>query len=75
MQRNKNQAPPSSFAARLRSLRTAARLTKYRLAKRAGIAQQSVYQLEASRCLPTWGTVCKLATALGISTEQFRTDD
>jgi transcriptional regulator with XRE-family HTH domain len=73
--RSKNQTHPTSFAERLRTLRTAARLSKYRLAKRAGITQQSVYQLESSRSLPTWKTVCMLATALGISTEEFRTED
>jgi DNA-binding XRE family transcriptional regulator len=67
--------PLTSFAGRLRGFRIAAKLSKYALAKKAGITQQSVHQLESSRYLPTWKTVCKLATALGISTEQFRDDD
>lgn len=61
------------FSDRLRALRQDAGVTPYRLAKDAGLSAQAVYDLESgARPDPRWSTVCALALALGVSTEDFR---
>jgi transcriptional regulator with XRE-family HTH domain len=51
---------------RLKKLRTAKKLTRYALAKRAGISQVYVRKLEEGRSDPTVGMLQKLAAALGV---------
>lgn len=49
-------------------------LTVTELADRTNLNRQAIYKLlngESER--PTWETVCKLAAAMGVSTEEFRT--
>jgi transcriptional regulator with XRE-family HTH domain len=63
----------ATFATRLRSLRDAAGLTQQALADRAGMRVQMLSRLEqGGRSDPRWSTVCGLATALEVSTEEFR---
>jgi len=53
------------FAARLRSLREAAGITKYRLAQLSGITQQQIGRLESGTREPSLETARRLAQALG----------
>jgi transcriptional regulator with XRE-family HTH domain len=59
------------FAKRLRNARLAAGLSKYALAKQAGLSKQALSRLEAGDNEPTWNTVQLLAAALGVSCEEF----
>jgi transcriptional regulator with XRE-family HTH domain len=60
-----------AFADKLRSLREAANLTQYELAKRAGLSKQALSRLELGEREPRWGTVQALAQALGVSVGDF----
>jgi transcriptional regulator with XRE-family HTH domain len=62
-----------SFGARLRELRERAGLSQGGLAEAAGMSQAGISDLEQERGgrKPTWETVQKLATALGVSCEAF----
>jgi transcriptional regulator with XRE-family HTH domain len=65
-------APPLTFfAVRLTRLRETAGITKYRLAKRAGLTGQAVTRLELGQGEPNWNTVQKLAAALGADVRDF----
>jgi transcriptional regulator with XRE-family HTH domain len=59
------------FAHRLIRLREQAGLSKYELARRAGLTRQSLSLLELGLREPAWLTVQVLALALGVSCEQF----
>jgi transcriptional regulator with XRE-family HTH domain len=61
----------SPFAARLRELRDAAKLTQQELAGRTGLHRQAIAKLETGITRPTWDTVQALARALGVSCEAF----
>jgi len=52
------------FGARLRELRTAARLTQRELAKRSGTSSAAISNFEAGNNAPTLGTLVRLADAL-----------
>jgi transcriptional regulator with XRE-family HTH domain len=56
----------SDFATRLRELREARRITRYRLAQLSGISKQGVTKLERPGSDPKLSTLLKLAGALGI---------
>jgi DNA-binding XRE family transcriptional regulator len=60
-----------TFAEQLRVLRENAGITKYALAKRAGLTKQAVTRLEAGQNLPNWETVQRLAQALGATCQDF----
>lgn len=60
------------FPARLRELREAAGLSQTDLAKRSGVPQATIGAYEVGRNAPTWGSVVKLAHALGVPTDAFR---
>lgn len=62
----------SPFAARLDALAKERGLTWYRLGQMSGIDQAFLAKLAKGLKSPSWETVCKLADALGISTEDFR---
>jgi transcriptional regulator with XRE-family HTH domain len=62
---------PSSFAQRLRTLREAAGLSQYALAKQAGLSKQALSVLELGNREPYWDTVQKLALALGVDCRAF----
>jgi transcriptional regulator with XRE-family HTH domain len=51
---------------KLKKLRKAKKLSRYALAKRAGISRVHVAQLEEGRSDPTVGMLQKLAKALGV---------
>ena len=59
-----------SFAGRLKDLRRAAGLSKYRLAILTGLSDQAIGKLEAGSA-PSWDTVRRLAHALGVSVTAF----
>lgn len=56
----------SQFGDRLRHHRRRAGLTQGELAERAGIARQSVNNIEVGRFAPTIETVARLAEAIGV---------
>ena len=60
-----------TFAARLRELRQAARLSQYEVARRTGLARQTLSRLEMGDREPTWTTVRLLAHVLGVSVTAF----
>jgi transcriptional regulator with XRE-family HTH domain len=65
----------SDFAARLRQLRAAAKLTQEELAERAGIHRQTIARLELGTRKPAWDSVLALARALGVDCTAFQMDD
>ena len=67
----KRPTGPEPFAVILARLRTKAGLSLGQLAERSGVSKQVIHRYEAGR-LPTWRAVCRLADALGISTDVFR---
>ncbi|MBT2732088.1 helix-turn-helix transcriptional regulator [Carnobacterium sp. ISL-102] len=51
-------------------------LTIYELTKKANIAQNTLYELKSGRANDLrFSTVCKIADALEISLDEFRTED
>jgi len=63
------------FAARLRDLRGRAGLSQPALAERAGIGVSTLRQFEYGRREPTFATLVKLATGLGVSLSAFEPPD
>jgi transcriptional regulator with XRE-family HTH domain len=64
---------PDTFAALLAALLRRGGLTAYALARRSGVSKQALSKLLSGDSRPSWHTVCRLADALGVSTESFRT--
>ena len=64
-------AKSSSFAQKLRALREDKGLSKYALAKQAGLSKQEVSRLELGQREPSWATVQALTAALGVTCEAF----
>lgn len=64
-------AQPGFFAKRLRELREAAGMTKYKLSKVSGVSKQTLGDLEAGISDPSWDTLIKLTRALGVSLDAF----
>jgi transcriptional regulator with XRE-family HTH domain len=60
-----------AFHARLKELREAAGLTQGELAERADMSKGGIANLEQDRTEPAWGTVQKLAKALGVDCTAF----
>jgi transcriptional regulator with XRE-family HTH domain len=66
----------TSFGERLRELRDKAEMTQEALARAADVSTGTVSKLEEREGMdPSWSTVCKLADALGVSTEDFRSKE
>jgi transcriptional regulator with XRE-family HTH domain len=63
--------PSTTFAGRLRSLREAAGLSQYALAKRSGLSKQALSRLELGENEPIWTTVQRLAVALAVDCREF----
>jgi len=61
------------FSKRLTVLREAAGLSVSELADKCDMNRQAIYKLESGESNPTWETVQKLALALGVGTDAFRT--
>jgi transcriptional regulator with XRE-family HTH domain len=61
-----------AFAARLRALIAESGLSAYALARKSGVSKQSLSRLLSGDSKPSWETVCRLAEALGVSTDAFR---
>jgi transcriptional regulator with XRE-family HTH domain len=59
------------FAERLRSLREAAGLSQYALAKRSQLSKQALSNLEMGNREPTWNTVQRISAALGVDCRSF----
>jgi transcriptional regulator with XRE-family HTH domain len=60
-------AMAAAVARRIASLRKAQDLTFDALARRAGVAKGTLVQIEQERANPSISTLCRLATALGVS--------
>jgi transcriptional regulator with XRE-family HTH domain len=60
------------FAARLKELRIAAGLTQQELAQRIGMSLRQVSRLETGENVPTWPTILSLASALGVTCQEFQ---
>lgn len=59
---------------RLRGLRERSGLSPYALARKAGLAPQVYYRIESGeRPDPRWSSVCAIADALGVATDELRT--
>lgn len=61
-----------AFAARLRTLRTAAGISQSELARQIGRKPPDVCAFEAARRGPTFATACKIADVLGINVGDLR---
>ena len=61
----------SFFAERLQTEREKAGLSQYALSKRSGLSKQALSQLEMGIREPAWGTVQRIALALGIDCRAF----
>jgi transcriptional regulator with XRE-family HTH domain len=59
------------FAARLKELRAAAKLSQSGLAKRSGIPLGTIQGFEVGRREPSFATLLKLAHGLGVSLAAF----
>ena len=70
----------SKFAITLRKLRASANLSREELADRAGLARQTIHDLECGRLRsgkrvavsPSWSAVQAIASALDVPTDTFR---
>jgi transcriptional regulator with XRE-family HTH domain len=60
-----------SFGQHLARLREAAGLTRYQLAKDAGLAAIQIHRIEGGQ-VPSWSTACRIADALGVDIGAFR---
>src|SRR3954469_9096297 len=65
-------AEPTTFGERLRRLRETAGLSQEALARAAGLSTSTIAKVEQRGIDPSWTTVQALATALGVSSEAFR---
>src|SRR4051812_11197718 len=60
------------FGGRLRELRTAKGWTQPELAEKAGMSKTGVADLEQGRRNPSWETIIRLGTALGVKCDEFQ---
>jgi putative transcriptional regulator len=68
----KEKQDTTGFGARLRALRVAAGLTQQQLADRLGMRATNITRLENGGRTPSWETVLRLAKALGVSLDDFK---
>jgi len=59
--------PDSALAAVLKRLREEHEEAQESLAHRAGISKGALQEIEGARSAPAWGTVRRIARALGVS--------
>lgn len=62
---------PRRMGQRLKAARKAKGLTRYALAKRAGVSREYVRKLEDGESDPTVGMLLRLATALGVKAAEL----
>src|SRR4051812_11533310 len=73
-ERSQGGEPWEWFGARLRELREAAGLSRPQLAERAGMRSEAgIRNIEQGLTSPTWETVCRLCSALGVECTAFMT--
>jgi transcriptional regulator with XRE-family HTH domain len=63
------------FAARLRALRDAARMSQQDLADASGLSRPYLARLELGQQEPGWAVAVQLAEALGVPTDAFRDEE
>lgn len=63
------------FGQKLKEVRARAGLTQEALARAADISLSAITKLESGKVDPTWGTVQRIAKALGVSVEEFKDDE
>jgi transcriptional regulator with XRE-family HTH domain len=63
------------FGQKLKEIRARAGLTQEALARAADISLSAVTKLESGKVDPTWGTVQRIAKALGVSVEAFKDEE
>ncbi len=63
--------PQEALGQVLRELRTERGLTQRELGQAADINETWISHIEAGRSNPAWGTVARLATALGVSVAEI----
>ena len=66
------KASSSNFGKRLSNLRKSARLTRYQLARKAGLEATELSRLEQGQHTPTGKTLKALATALNVPADELR---
>ena len=71
----KRKRESNGFGARLKSLRLAAGLTQAQLGERMEMLPTNIARLETGGREPSWDTVKRLAKALGVTTDEFVTED
>lgn len=64
---------PATFPERLKALREKASLSIPDLARASGLSDDAIRKWESGERQPTWDAVQRLATALGVTTDAFRT--
>lgn len=62
---------PTGFAQQLKRLRAAAGLSQHQLANQAGMNIGGITKLEGGQREPSWATVLALASALGVTPNDF----
>jgi transcriptional regulator with XRE-family HTH domain len=70
---DQSKGDPTGFGARLKELRVKAGMSQAQLAEKAGMNLFGVAKLEQGQREPGWGTVLKLAAALGVDCTAFST--
>lgn len=66
-----SEVPVGNFGRTIRKLRTEAELNQATLAKKAGISQSAVSQIEKGERAPSFDVLRSLATALGVSAAEL----
>ena len=61
-----------TFASRLETIRKAAGMSQYKLAKESGVSAQALSELERGLNQPSWATVQAIARALGTDCTAFQ---
>lgn len=64
-------SPAAAFSRRLAALMAERRLSAFQLAEDSGVTRQTICNILAGS-EPRWGTVCRLADALGVGVGAFR---
>jgi transcriptional regulator with XRE-family HTH domain len=63
---------PRAFGEVLKELRAQAGLSQLALAKKAGLSQRAISNIEQELRSPNWDTVLAISKALGVSCEAFQ---